>query len=538
MLIEDPSLFDSNYTKILNRKYPPRKYLKHNLTSWLRYKSSHPQHLKDINIKLTNPKIEFKKLTYKNEDIIDNNNLAKSITDIKKAVDLIEFLKTKLLDYEIINNKNIDLAVEHIEKVQHENNFYKQKLLSTYDELRFYKDKYDDDILETNGIYDHKRYLLKSFRVKWLKHKFFYGFKERLIYLKNLQTAYKNFKSKREFLLVFKSFLVLEKNRINSIVSKNVLKSIHLRQKKKIFTFLKSNTIFQKSKKKFMNIQRHICLILSFKNFRYNLTLVKYFRDINEKARLKFYIRSVGKIFAILKQNLINQSSTHNYIRKYEESNKINFLNFFKNLKRSNKILNFEKAAKTKGLAKLKNIVERKINKLEKRYSSKKFREYFIDLFHKWKKRTFYPMKLRTFNFILAIRLIQIFFKKSKYLINLRNKKRTILTRSICSNPSSSFNLFSQRNGINNNNNMNNIHSELSPYSSGYSFNSAKASFYNNFFKKCLFVIKSRTSKRLERFIEYKKELYYRTFIRILKTMQYSNPSMRFVMIYIILNFF
>ena len=108
MLIEDPNLLDSSYTKLLNKKYPQRKYLKHNLTSWLKCNGKHSKHL---NIKFTNPKIDFKeiklkKLSHKKEDIL-NNDISESITDIKKAIEIIENLKSKVLEYEITNNENI-----------------------------------------------------------------------------------------------------------------------------------------------------------------------------------------------------------------------------------------------------------------------------------------------------------------------------------------------------------------------------------------------------------------------------------------------
>jgi len=227
MLIEDPSISQSAYTQLLNKKYPQRKYLKHNLSSWLRYKNKHNNDFKEINVKFMNPKIDFKKdlnlkkLTYKNEDILENTS--DSMTDIKKACELIEVLKSKLLEYEITNNKNIDLAVEQIDKIEHENNFFRQKLLLCYDELNFYKEKYDDDILETNGLYDHKRYLIKNLRTKWLKAKFFYSLKNRIEELKKLRINYKKFYNKKCFLLMFKGFLSLEKNRIDSMVSKQII---------------------------------------------------------------------------------------------------------------------------------------------------------------------------------------------------------------------------------------------------------------------------------------------------------------------------
>jgi len=35
MIIEDQNLLNSPYTTLLNEKYPPRKYLRHNQTSWV-----------------------------------------------------------------------------------------------------------------------------------------------------------------------------------------------------------------------------------------------------------------------------------------------------------------------------------------------------------------------------------------------------------------------------------------------------------------------------------------------------------------------
>jgi len=37
MVIEDQNLLNSQYTTILNEKYPPRKFLRHNLTSWVSF---------------------------------------------------------------------------------------------------------------------------------------------------------------------------------------------------------------------------------------------------------------------------------------------------------------------------------------------------------------------------------------------------------------------------------------------------------------------------------------------------------------------
>ncbi len=525
MLIEDPSISQSAYTQLLNKKYPQRKYLKHNLSSWLRYKNKHNNDFKEINVKFMNPKIDFKKdlnlkkLTYKNEDILENTS--DSMTDIKKACELIEVLKSKLLEYEITNNKNIDLAVEQIDKIEHENNFFRQKLLLCYDELNFYKEKYDDDILETNGLYDHKRYLIKNLRTKWLKAKFFYSLKNRIEELKKLRINYKKFYNKKCFLLMFKGFLSLEKNRIDSMVSKQIISKRKHNQKKKVFYFLMKNSAFKKLINKFSNIHKHISLILTFKNLRYNLTLKKYYNDLNKKALFRYYLKSVKKIFGILKKNLIVQSSTPNYKKRIEDSKKINFINFFKNLKNGNRLTNIEKSKKTKGLNFIKNLVEKKNLKLSIKYSSCEFKEYFLKKFYKWKKNTFYPIKLRTFKFILAIKLMQMFFKKTKNILNIKSRKVSLLSS-----------LYSPRtNRINNYDNLfpNN---ELSRCSSSNSFNKSRRNLYINFLNKCLTRIHNKSRNGFDTFKKISKEIYYRMFISVLKEMQFSNPKMRLVIIF------
>lgn len=521
MSIENPSLCNSPYTQLLNKKYPPRKYLKHNLTSWLRYHNKHGNE-KEIHIKLMNPKLDFKKdfnlkkLTYKTEDILENTS--ESMTDIKKACELIEALKTKLLEYEITNNKNIDLAVEQIEKLEHENNFFRQKLLGCYEELNFYKEKYDDDILETNGLYDHKRYLVKNLRSKWLKYKFFYGLKSRIEFLKNLRINYNNLFNRKCFMLMFKGFLSLEKNRINSIVVKKVENKTIYNKKKRAFNFIKKNLAFKRLIGKFSNIQKQISLILTFKNFRYNLTLKKYYCDLNKKALLRYYLKTAQKIFTILKRNLLIQSSTPSYSKKFEESKKINFINFFKNLKNGNRLNNIEKTQKTKGLNMLKNLVEKKIIKMFTKYSSIKFRNYFENKFYKWKKKTFYPIKKRTFSFIFAIKLMQLFFKKIKRVLNFKSKIKKTFLSSIHSPRTS-------KNNINYNILSNN---EFSPYSS-HSFNKSKRSIYNDFLFKCVERIRNKQKNNIQRFKDFCKEIHCRMFIDLLKSMQFSNPMMRFV---------
>jgi hypothetical protein len=217
------------------------------------------------------------------------------------------------------------------------------------------------------------------------------------------------------------------------------------------------------------------------------------------------------------------QSSTPSYTKKIEQSKKINFINFFKNLKNGNKLNNIEKTKKTKGLNSVKNLVEKKILKMSKKYSSVEFINYFENKFYKWKKKTFYPIKLRTFDFLVAIKLMQLVFKKIKHILNIKSKKRTFLSS-----------IYSPRTSRYNKNNCLLLNNEFSPYASN-SFNKSRRSFYNSFLNKCIERIRNKQKDNVERFKEISKQIYLRMFVDLMKSMQFTNPLMRFVKKYFIL---
>ena len=289
-----------------------------------------------------------------------------------------------------------------------------------------------------------------------------------------------------------------------------------MKKKKKAFNFLVKNLAFSRLIAKFANIQKQICLILTFKNLRYNLTLKKYYSDLNKKALLRYYLKTSKKIFSVLKRNLLVQSSSPNYTKKIEESKKINFICFFRNLKNGNKLNNIEKSKKTKGLNLLKNLIEKKILKMSIKYSSAKFKSYAENKFSKWKKKTFNPINLRTFNFIFAIKLMQLFFKKLKNVLNIKSKKRTFLS-SIYSPRTSRYN-----------NNLLLSNNEFTPYSSN-SFNRSRRSIYNNFLHRCAERIRIKQKESIQTFKGISRQIYFTMFIGIMKTMLFSNPLMRFV---------
>jgi hypothetical protein len=605
MLIEDPNLYESAYTKLLNKKCPQRKYLKHNLSSWLRFKqiknqqnskekekskenskekskerekesskekdfhknyySNQNQNQKlspkffqknkkakysDFNLREINSNkdinISKENISAVNQQTLESdiynynyNNKEKEkekITDIKKAQELIESLKQKLIEYETINNKNIEVSFDLVEKIKHENEFYKQKLLNIYDELNFYKEKYDDDILETNGLYDHKRYLVKSLRTKWLKFKFFYGLKNRIEEIKKMKNFFFDFQQNKNYFLIFKGFLGLEKNRLNEKEVKKFREKIENKNKKNILKSLWINLDEKKRHRKYKEIKKSISLILSFKNFRYNLSLRKYYNELNKKALFKYYLKTSRKIFLALRQNILTRSSTMKYKKKFEDSKKINFTNFFKNLKNLNSLDNNERISKTKGITFLKKLFEIKNYKLQIKYKTQEFGNYYVDCFKEWKEKALYPIKVKTFMYILRIKLMQLFFRRVKNLIKIKLKKQTFMSSMF--SPKNTYrnnlNNFSQENfnnvcDENNNNNNNTLTNEKSLFSSNYnSYRNSRKSFFNTFFKNCINIIKKRTTNKFQKFFEFSRDLYYTKFLNELKAFYYFNPNIRY----------
>ena len=173
MTIDDPSLQSGEYTSILNEKYPPRQYLKHNSQSFNKVAKFHN---KDIKITLLNPQLNFKdynlkSITYKNEEIDEKN-----ITNLSDALEIINRLKGKLIDYEVTNNANIEKANETIKQLQAQNDLYIKKLNEIYNNIDIIKEKYGIDVDFPNPE-DPMNMLIKSFREKWLKKNFMNVFK-------------------------------------------------------------------------------------------------------------------------------------------------------------------------------------------------------------------------------------------------------------------------------------------------------------------------------------------------------------------------
>ena len=300
MTIDDPSLQSGEYTSILNEKYPPRQYLKHNSQSFNKVAKFHN---KDIKITLLNPQLNFKdynlkSITYKNEEIDEKN-----ITNLSDALEIINRLKGKLIDYEVTNNANIEKANETIKQLQAQNDLYIKKLNEIYNNIDIIKEKYGIDVDFPNPE-DPMNMLIKSFREKWLKKNFMNVFKYRVnrqIEIKN--KYYNNFLERKKGILKLKALIGFEKLQNVIAFKKNLSRKRDIVTKRNILYDLKRNVILNQLKMKFGKVQKNLYQLLYIKELKLKAYKRKAYCSANRKALMNYFIKTSFKVMGILKFN-------------------------------------------------------------------------------------------------------------------------------------------------------------------------------------------------------------------------------------------
>jgi hypothetical protein len=408
MLIEDPNLLNSKYTEILNEKYPPRKFLKHNLTSW--NKCNKNKQKADMNVKFMNPKIKMedynlKKLLFKGEDID-----SEKITSLDDAMNLVELLKAKLVEYELTNNKNIETSMEYINNIKIENDFLKNKLVDNYQKINRISDSLNIDVDDI--LYDNKYLSLKSFRDKWLKFYFVSFLKKNMHKNKVFRYYFNIFKYRRNNNLKLKAILSLEKNyMISKFSQKNKNKKLFSKIRN-IFESLRYNTYVNRISENFKQIRRTINLMVYMKEIKLNLGHSKYFSSINKKGLFKYYLSLTSKALRALKMNSLKF--------KNRKPNKINFLQFFKDFettladKNISSLLNrVLKTRKVTGLIILKKLVDKSIEVDRNKIINHKNLKYATGIyFKKWKDFTWQQNKELQHKVCYKKALLRMFFNK------------------------------------------------------------------------------------------------------------------------------
>ena len=420
MTIDDPSLQSGEYTVILNEKYPPRKYLKHNAQSF----NKTTKNIKsDLKFTFLNPKINFadynlKSLTYKNEEIDETK-----ITNLPDALEIIDRLKTKLINYELTNNSNIEKANELINKLKEQNEFYVKKLNEIYNNMDIIEKEYGIDINHPNPN-DPMNILVKNFRERWLKRNFMNLFKSRIYRQQNIRYLYyNNILVKHNNNLKLKSLIGFEKMQNICEFKKTLGKKREIYKKRQILYDLKQNVILTNLQRKFYDVQKNLYQLLYIKELKLAIYRKKGYSSSNKKALLHYYLKTTGKVIKILKVNAIHNTS--NNIRTINKKDQctndtpINYLRFTKNLskKYKNKLTPQIKEQKIKGLQKLKqfhNRIERINN--EKMINQKETNKNII-LAHYlklWQKGSDENYKILQFGMNLRNKIIKSFFTQIK----------------------------------------------------------------------------------------------------------------------------
>ncbi len=299
MLITDPTLLNSPYTTLLNEKCPQRKYIRHNLTSWLKCNKNKGR---DISVKIMNPELKYKpenlnlkKLSYNNEEVNEFE-----INRLEDALEVIRKLKLKVLEYEETNNENIESSLKIIDELKAENEFFKKKLLDNYEILDKYEEKYGDAAV----LGEYTNSILEKFEKKFAMKKIFSLLKNNLRNQKIFREKYINFKRNVDFVSKIKSFLSLQKNvMIEKFSHKLHMKRLYILYKNAFFS-LKTNMHLKKLSNKYNQIKRTIRLIYYFKILRINIGNEKV-NSIYSKKGLSFYFsRKKRNVFDILKYNV------------------------------------------------------------------------------------------------------------------------------------------------------------------------------------------------------------------------------------------
>lgn len=329
MLISDPNLANSNYTAILNEKYPQRKYLRHNLTSWLRCNKTKSR---DISIKITNPEfknkhsnLQLKKLSY-NEEV---NEI--EVSKLEDALEIIGNLKLKVLEYEETNNKNIESSMKIIDELKAENEFYKKKLLENYEVLEKYEEKFGDKAV----IGEYTNLSLMKFQKKFSAIKVFSILKNHLYRSRAFKISYGKFKEHCNFVLKIKTFLSLQKNEMIAKYTHKLEMKKYFQLYKTAFNCLKENLQLSKLTKKFFSIQNKIRLLFYFKVLRIDTARRSMDSFHVKKASGYYYSKKLRNVFDILKYNVYfnrekGLSRPKKVDKKLVNENKITFMKFLK----------------------------------------------------------------------------------------------------------------------------------------------------------------------------------------------------------------
>lgn len=412
LLIDDPKLIDSKYTNYLNNLYPPRKYVKSNLTS---SNKINKYNNKKINIKFLNPKLNSIGLEHIHNNL-DELSLD-YINSLPEALTIIQKLKIKIIEYESTNNKNIETAFIHLKDLENENEFLKCQLKEAYIKLGTYSDKYGDEILN-NHVYE----VINKFKEKWAKIKILKFLKYAHRYNKFIENQLTIFDNKKEFNLKFKGFLGLQKHLLNLIFIKKIERKKEIENKSILFKMIHLNKKLNLNHKNFQFIHKTISIMFILKRLKLD-SIIKKSDKNKRKISLNFYhSKLLRKSFYSFKINLISNV-------KYGFNNagkmRISFTNFLQNTNKYN-FKGIKRQRLVDCLKKLKNII---INTHQKQIAQYSYKNKLIILnksFDIWKKISINTNQNIEYIIRLSKGISKIFFKQCQKNIYLKDFENNI----------------------------------------------------------------------------------------------------------------
>jgi hypothetical protein len=381
---------NSTYTNLLNERYPQRKYLRHNLTSWMKCNKK----TDDIMVKLLNPKIKMEDFNLKRLNREAIGIVEENITSLDDAKNIIELLKLKLVDYELTNNKNIEAANEYINKVNEENEFMKKKLLECYEKIAYYEESEGPIVNESDMA------VIETFRSRWLKYNAFQMLKYSMIHCKLFKMRVDDFNCRRDQILKLKAFLSLEKHRMISKHCNSTSDKYRYKLLRTVFNGLRFNCYTNMLLNRFKSIQKTVRLMVYMKDMKFNCLYSKYYKELNKKALFKYYFSLTTKSFNALKVNSIKFAA---------KSKGISFVQFFKNADIDLR----QKERKAKGIVKVKQIVDKVITFENNKIINHPNKNYALDIyFSTWRKNASEYKQILQFKAAKRLLYYKLFFKK------------------------------------------------------------------------------------------------------------------------------
>ena len=284
--MEDKQLLDGNYSKRLNSQDPTRKYLKHNLTSWMKYNKNKS---KAIDVKLLEGKAAWEKLTSGAVKIIDDNKEEEQINSLQHAQAYIKKLRYQMEEYEMTNKTNLENAQIYIKAINEENDFLKKRLMEAYEKINMIEQIHGEEVFIPEILH-----ATQELRNKQLKRKAFSLLRQKVRRQLSIKRSFTELEVKKEFYLKMRSFLGLQRHFMVEKYAQTAFRKRVLAAKYDVFKLIKDNYLIKHRKASFLEINEMIGKTVALKNLRFNCRSSKLQKQ-NKKLADSFHFFKLGQ---------------------------------------------------------------------------------------------------------------------------------------------------------------------------------------------------------------------------------------------------